>query len=308
MLRDNLQRVHSLANAIAGSVAAMLSLVSSSQTNVSMRTRWLLILILLSATGCTLLRQPSNDRNWSPDQAVLPSAEFSGSIVRIHNIRNCKYRTAEDYTVNFYDKDFDLGKIQSVDFVMVPFSDMPGGAHTFLSFCFEGNQYVDVSVEVRKQKGETYSMKRALIKPYELMYVVGDERDLIQLRTNHWLEDVYVYRAKAAPQDVGKLFVDVMQRTNQLKDHPEFYRLLSNNCTTNIRRHVNDVSPSKIPYTYQVLLPGYSDKLAYELGLIDNSEPFERVKLQARVNALAYIYRDDPEFSTRIREEQAKLR
>ena len=165
-----------------------------------------------------------------------------------------------------------------------------------------------MSVEVRKEKGQQYSMKRALVHPYELMYVVGDERDLIQLRTNHWLEDVYVYRAKASPEDVRRLFVDVMQRANHLVDNPEFYKLLTNNCTTNIRRHVNDVSPGKIPYTYQVLLPGYSDKLAYELGLIDNSEPFERVKLQARVNALAYIYRDDPEFSTRIREEQATLR
>jgi hypothetical protein len=275
-----------------------------------MRNCWILCLILLSATGCQLTRQPSNNRNWSPDQAVLPSAEFKGDQVRIHNIRNCKYRTAEDYTVNFYDKDFDLSKIESVDFVMVPFSDMPGGAHTFLSFCFEGNQFIDVSVEVRKEKGQKYSMKHALVHPYELMYVVGDERDLIQLRTNHWLEDVYVYRAKASPADVRRLFVDVMQRANYLVDHPEFYKLITNNCTTNIRRHVNDVSPGKIPYTYQVLLPGYSDKLAYDLGLIDNEEPFERVKLQARVNALAYVYRDDPEFSAKIRaeQEQAKLR
>ena len=203
-----------------------------------MRNCWIIGLLLLTSTGCTLVRHPSNNRNWSPDQAVLPSAEFSGETVRIHNIRNCKYRTAEDFTVNFYDKDFDLSKIRTVDFVMVPFSDMPGGAHTFLSFGFEGEQYVDVSVEVRKEKGEKYSMKRAVTHPYELMYVVGDERDLIQLRTNHWLEDTYVYRAKAPPEEVRKLFVDVMQRANHLVDHPEFYNLFTNNCTTNIRQHV----------------------------------------------------------------------
>ena len=100
-----------------------------------MRNFWIILLLLLSAMGCTLVRKPSNHRDWSPDQAVLPSADFNGDTVRIHNIRNCKYRTAEDYSVSFYDKDFDLSKIQSVDFVMVPFSDMPGGAH-FFEFLF----------------------------------------------------------------------------------------------------------------------------------------------------------------------------
>jgi hypothetical protein len=52
-----------------------------------------------------------------------------------------------------------------------------------------------------------------------------------------------------------------------------------------------------------VLLPGFSDQLAYELKLIDTSVPFEELKQRSRVNELALKYRDDPQFSARIRGE-----
>jgi hypothetical protein len=36
---------------------------------------------------------PSNDRDWQPDVAVLPSATVDGDRVTLHNIRNTAYRT-----------------------------------------------------------------------------------------------------------------------------------------------------------------------------------------------------------------------
>jgi hypothetical protein len=219
----------------------------------------------------------------------------------VHNIRNCEYRCVDDYTVRHYDKTFDLDKIQSVDFIMVPFSNMPAGAHTFLSFGFEGPEYVAISVEARREKGELYTASGGLTRQFELMYIVGDERDLIQLRSIHRLDDVYVYRCVAPRAEVRALFVDMLKRTNQLRKKPEFYDLVTNNCTTNLVSHINNVSPGRVPYTYQVLFPGYSDRLAYDMGLIKNDKPFEQIKDEARVNKLAYIYRDREDFSALIR-------
>jgi hypothetical protein len=51
---------------------------------------------------------PSNDRDWQPDVAVLPSATVDGDRVTLHNIRNIAYRTATDFTPRYYDKTFDL--------------------------------------------------------------------------------------------------------------------------------------------------------------------------------------------------------
>jgi hypothetical protein len=256
-------------------------------------------LATLLAMGC---KTPSNEGKWSPNQAVLPWAEFKGNLVTVHNIRNTVYRSAEDYDVAHYDKTFDLDRLDSVDFVMVPLEEVPGGAHTFLSFGFDNRDYVAISVEVRRAKGEEFSPLRSLTRPYELMYVVGDERDLIQLRSIHWLEDVYMYQAQAPRPQMRALFVDMLERANKLKREPEFYDLVNNNCTTNIVRHVNRVAPGSIPYGYQVLFPAYSDRLAYHLNLIKIDGTFARTRQQARINNLAYVFREHPDFSAKIRE------
>jgi uncharacterized protein DUF4105 len=259
---------------------------------------WLVCaLAALVGSGC---RGPSNRRDWSPNQAVLPTADFSGDQVTVHNIRNTVYRSADDYTVQHYDKTFDLDKLDSVDFLMVPLPEVPGAAHTFLSFGFEGRDYVAISVEVRRKKGEEFSAARSMAKPYELIYVVGDERDLIELRTIHWLEDVYMYQADAPREEMRALFVDMLKRANQLKRKPEYYNLVTNNCTTNIVRHINRVAPNSVP-PYEVILPINADRLAYHLKLIKADGPFERTKLESRINEVAYINRDQPDFSVKIR-------
>ena len=265
------------------------------------------IAIALALGGNLGCRSATNTRNWAPNQAVLSTAEFDGHLVTVHNVRNTTYRTADDYTVRHYDKTYNLDKLDSVDFVMVPLPEVPGGAHTFLSFGFSGQDYVAISVEVRREKGEEFSAARSVSEPYELMYVVGDERDLIGLRTIHWLEDVYMYRANSPKPQMQALFVDMLKRANKLAQEPEYYNLVSNNCTTNIVRHINNVAPNRVPYTYQVLFPAYSDRLAYHLNLIETDRTFERTKENARVNELAYINRDQPDFSVKIRQNYSAV-
>ncbi len=245
--------------------------------------------------------RPSNDRDWAPEQAVLSYAEFMGDKVLVHNIRCAKYNSDEDVKVDYYDKTFDLAKIKSVDFLVCPFASSPGMAHTMLSFGFEGEQYLAVSVEIRKEKGESYDPLKGLLHQYEIMYVVADERDLIQLRTNLWQNEVFLYQTKATPKAARELFVDVIGRVNKLRVAPEFYDTLTNNCTTNIAQHVNRLFPDRVPLDYRVLLAGYSDRLAYDLGLLDTDIGFEETRARARVNYLAYLHRNDADFSAQIR-------
>lgn len=258
------------------------------------------MLIVLMA-GCKVWR-PSNDRLWSADQAVLPYAEIDGNRVTIHNIRNCKYRSETDYTVEHYDRTFDLSELETVDFIVVPFAEAPQLAHTMLSFGFGGRDYLACSVEIRKEMGETYSPIKGMLRQYELMYVLGDERDLVLLRTNHRLSEVYLYRSRATPQQARDLFLDVLARVNKLYEQPEFYNALTNNCTTNIVQHVNRLAPGRVPYGLAVLLPGYSDRYAYDLGLLDTDASFEETRARAKINMAAWLYRDAPDFSVRIRQ------
>jgi hypothetical protein len=245
--------------------------------------------------------KPSNDRDWTPEQALLANAKFHGNLATVHNIRNCRWRRQDDFTVDYYDKTFDLNKLLSVDFIVVPFNEMPSLGHTMLSFGFEDGEHLAISVEIRKERGEMYNPIGGMFQEYELIYVVADERDVIQKRVNCDLSDVYLYRSVATPEQARSLFKDVMKRVNKLAREPEFYDTLTNNCTTNIRNHINHLKSDEVPYDYRVLLPGYSDHLAYDLGLIERHGSFEETRMEARINYEAYLYRDSPEFSQRIR-------
>ncbi len=263
--------------------------------------RWAsLALGTLLPLGCAA---PSNYGDWSPEMAVLPYAQWHGNQATVHNVRDCSYYLADDQVVvKHYDKTFDLDKLQSVDFIVVPFAGMPWLAHTMLSFDFGGEDRLAVSAEVRLKRDETYHLIKGFLHGYELTYVVGDERDLIKLRTQYRKVDVYVYPTVATPDQSRALFADVFARVNRLAQQPEFYDTLTNNCTTNIARHINHLAPREIPpYDLRVLLPGYSDRLAYDLGLLQHFGSFEQTRERAHVNALAAVYRDDPQFPEKIR-------
>jgi hypothetical protein len=263
--------------------------------------RWApLALGTLLSLGCAA---PSNYRDWSPELAELPYAQWHGNQATVHNVRDCSYYLADDQVVvEHYDKTFDLDKLQSVDFVVVPFAGMPWLAHTMLSFDFGGEDRLAVSAEVRLKRGESYHLLQGFLHAYELTYVVGDERDMVKVRTQYRNVDVYIYPTVATPDQSRALFADVFQRVNHLAQQPEFYDSLTNNCTTNIARHINHLKTHEIPpYDLRVLLPGYSDRLAYDLGLIKHFGSFDETRARAHVNDLAAVYRDDPQFSEKIR-------
>lgn len=264
------------------------------------------VLVLLLVLGCAPLVgckafAPTNNRTWAPDQARLPIAEIRRDEITIHNVRNCRYATADNYVVQYYDKQLRLSDVQTVDFIVVPFDDTPSIAHTMLSFGLTDGDYLVSSVEIRKEHDETYSPVKGFFNQYELMYVIGDERDLVNLNSNYYKSKVHLYRTKASPEQAQDLFVDVLKRANKLAADPEFYNTLTNNCTTNIVSHVNKIVPNSVPYDVRILLPGYSDEYAYQLGLLDNSIPFEELRERSQINHLAERYRDDPQFSQYIR-------
>lgn len=271
--------------------------------------RWslfaLAILTVFAATsGCAPIStslSPSNDRDWRADQAILPYAKFKDEKVKLYNVRNCSYSTPEDFIVRHYDKTYDLNKLRTVDFLVIPFPDSPDLAHTMLSFGFEPEDYVVISIEIRREKGEEYSPISGALKQYEIMYVVADERDAIGVRANYRNNDVYLYRSTATSEQAKALFVDMIKRANKLRASPEWYDTFSNNCTTNIVSHVNKLRPGSVPLSVTTLLTGHSDRLAYNLGLLDRSRPFEELKQLSRINELAGRFSESTDFSQRIR-------
>lgn len=268
-------------------------------------TLLLLVATCLGCSGFTKVLAPSNSRNWSADQAVLPYAQFQGNQVTVRNVRFCRYFNEDAYVVNHYDQTYDLNDLKSVDFFIIPFENMPAIAHTMLSFEFVSDkgkkEHLIASVEIRKEEGEEYAAWKGTARQYELMYVLADERDAVLVRANNRGEDVYLYRTTATPEQSRQLLVDVLGRTNELASRPEFYNTVTNNCTTNIARHINRIVPNRLRYDYQILLPGYSDKLAYKEGLIQHHGTFEETKARAYVTPKAIMHANREDFSQLIR-------
>lgn len=250
--------------------------------------------------GWWLTLRPSNDRDWQPDLAVLAHADIEGNRVTIHNIRNCDYRTETDFDVRYYDKTFDLDKIQTADLFMVYWGS-PNMAHTMVSFGLEGGDYVCFSIETRKEKGEGYSAVKGLFRQFELVYIVADERDVVRLRTNYRQgEEAYLFRLNASPAQVREFFLNYLHRMNSLRQRPEWYSAVTHNCTTSIR--MQRAAADRAPWDWRMLVNGHGDKLLYERGLIFTNLPLAELKERAHINPRARVADKEADFSRLIRQ------
>jgi hypothetical protein len=244
----------------------------------------------------------SNNRNWQREVARVPYATIQGDEVTIHDIRNLNYRTETDFDANYYAKTFDLGKLDSVDLIAVYWMG-DAIAHIMLSFGFQEKEYIAFSIETRKEEGEDYSTIKGFFKQYELIYVAGDERDLIRVRTDYRnpREDVYVYRTRITKENARKLFMEYIRQINSMKEKPEWYNTMTTNCTTNVVRHIRAFG-GRVRYTWKILLSGYTPQYAYELGGLDTTIPFDELKKRSYINPKAQAIGNDPDFSRKIRE------
>jgi hypothetical protein len=271
----------------------------------SRRWRWRGILafavVLALLLGWWSTIRPSNDRDWQPEAARLPEATIEGDLVTVRNIRDFDYRTETDFTPRYYDRTFDMRRLDRVDLVAVYWMG-PAIAHIFLTFGF-GADHLAISIEARKERGEGYSSLGGFFRQYELIYIVGDERDLIRLRTNYRKgppEDVYLYRVQGPPENARRVFLQYMRAINRLRERPVFYNTLTTNCTNVILVNTR-VNPEHLPFSWKILLSGYTPEYVYEQGRLDQSLPFDELRRRSLINAAAQAADQDPDFSRRIR-------
>lgn len=246
--------------------------------------------------------EPSNDRDWQPDVARLAHAEINGDLVTVRNVRNFDYRSETDYTPHYDDRTYDLGKLRSVDLIAVYWMG-PAIAHTILSFGFEGGDPLAISIETRKEQGETYSTARGFFKQYELHYVVADERDVVRLRTNYRKdppEEVYVYRLHGPLENGRRVFLQYMQRINDLKARPEFYNTLIDNCTTGIWMNAR-INPGHVPLSWKIFASGYLPEYLHGVGMLAPGVPFAELQRLGYINARAQAAGEAADFSRLIR-------
>ncbi len=266
-----------------------------------------IVLLALAWAVLALPQRPSATRDWDGDHARLARATFEGdSVVTVRDVRDFAYTSSTAYTAGYRTERLALDSIESAWFILTPFSSTwRGPAHAFVSFGFRGGQYVSISVEARRERGETYGLVPGVLRRFELAYIVGTERDLIGRRALFDGDDVFLYPIASPKGRVRQMFVEMLQRANAVQDRPEFYNTLTNNCTSNLVDHVNRMIPGRIPSSLQTVLPGYADELALSLGLIDARGTLDDVRARFRINDRARASSGAHDFSLAIRRGMA---
>jgi len=242
----------------------------------------------------------SNNRVWADEVGQMTAGVVNGPEVTLANVRNFDWRTSTDYTVRWENRTYDLDKIASVDLLLSYWSS-PAIAHTLVSFGFEDGNFVTFSVEIRKEKHESFSEIGGFFKEFETSVIAADERDIVRVRTNIRKEDVYLYRVNMRKPAMRSLFMAYVDEANGLVETPRFYNTITANCTTIVFAMVSRIVPG-LPIDYRLLFSGYLP--AYIVGVNGFAPGFtlEQLRAGGAISAGAQAADTAPDFSRRIRE------
>lgn len=240
-----------------------------------------------------------NEREWQPDVSQLARMRVEGERLNVTNLRNFEYRSRTDFVPRWEERSYDLAQITGLDLAVCDWG-AKGIVHTMVSWEFGDGEHLVVSIETRKEVGESYSALRGFFRQFELYYVVGDERDLIGVRTNVRGERVRLYRLAVSPANARALLLAYARRIDDLANDPDWYNALTHNCTTSIRLHAVELGLEQ-PWNWRILVNGRGEELLYMRRMVSTALPFEELRERSDVSEEARAAGNAPDFSARIR-------
>jgi len=245
--------------------------------------------------------QPSHERQWADDVARLLDARVDGDRIVLHNVRNFDWRSETDYTARWETREYRLSQLASADLVMSYWMG-PHIAHTLVSFAFDDGQRLVFSLEIRKERGESFSAIGGFFRRFEQVIVAADERDIVRTRSNARGEQVYLYRLNASRAQLRDVLRDYLRRADALRAAPSFYNTLTSNCTTILFELARSIDPG-LPLDWRLLASGHFAEYAWDHGALTPDVPYAELRRLGHVNARALqADRDGRDYSTAIRE------
>ena len=185
------------------------------------RRHWRAVLVYAAAYALLLAWSgsisASNDKNWAADVVHGITGIVDGDRLSVRNVRNFSWRTELDYSEQWEQRTYDLSKLRSLDLFLVYWMG-PSIAHTIMSFGFDDGRYLDFSIELRRTPNDQYSALAGFFKTHELVFIGGDERDLMTLRTVR-NEQILLYRLRTPPERARALLDWRIILTGHLPDY-----------------------------------------------------------------------------------------
>lgn len=242
---------------------------------------------------------PMQNRSWADDVARNVTGSVKGSVVTLDNVRNFDWRSDDDYTVRWEQRSYNLDELRTVDTALSYWTG-PLIAHTLVSFGFADGRFLTFSIEIRKEKGESFSAIGGFFKHFETSLIAADERDIMRVRTNARGEDIHLYRVMMPRAAMRSLFLAYLDEADELKRKPRFYNTLTANCTTIVFEMARRIVPG-LPLDYRLLASGYLDRYLFDVRALVPGLTFQQLRDGGHITARARAANDDPEFSHAIR-------
>ena len=254
------------------------------------------------------------DREWSPEVSRIFSYEKQGQLVTIHNVRNFDWRTTDQYDERWETRTYNLDDITGVN-IITSYWMGPQIAHTLVSFNFSNQRPLVFSIEIRKEKNESFSAIGGFFRQFELSLIAADEKDIVYTRSNIRGEQVYFFPVRLPKAESQALFEEYLSKSADLAKHPKWYNTLTSNCTTLVFDMAQAISAQKLPTDYRLIASGYLPNYLYDLGALNHQwsmhEWYEKAHVNPRTDEYAHFkYQNSANFSKVLRlglpEEYAK--
>ncbi len=259
-----------------------------------------LVSVLIAVVWWTSMT-PRQDRVWADDVAQrLHVTAFDGRHVVLDNVRDFTWRTEQDYDARWVRREYDLAQLRSADLVLSYWMG-PAIAHTLVSFGFDDGRHLVFSVEIRKERNESFSALGGFFRQFEMTLVAAEETDIIRTRTNARGEDVYLYRIEGLDRSqLRALFAGYLQQARQLDAEPAFYNTLTSNCTTIVFDLARQIEPG-LPMDYRLLASGYLAGYAYDQHALVAGVDLATLKTRGRITERALQPQAQQDYSGWIR-------
>ena len=234
------------------------------------------------------VRVPSLTRTWDEDVRVLSGVEaLPDGALRLTAVRDWRYSRDAVVSKDYVDVRYDPDEVTGL-WVYEQELGMGGRiAHTFLVFEFPEsygpNRWLGLSVETRREAGETYSLVGGVLQSFEVTHIWANEEDLVTRRVEHLDYPLTRYRVTVSNETIARLFRQFVDETAALATAPRWYNTVATNCTSSLIQYVNEVQPGSIPWHYSFVLTGRTDDYLARLGYLDagSAQPVTREWLAA---------------------------
>lgn len=243
---------------------------------------------LLGAVGLFLLvafsATPRLDRDWVDNLERMPDIEMRRDGFSMTHVRDWSYAQAleEDgdkmagVTRSEASFEGDFSVLRNVWFMIEPHPGMEMMAHTLVLFEFADDRMVGLTIEARKEEGETYSALWGTFNAFELAYIWATPKDLLTRRAVYLDHDVLVYPLALSDEQELSFLSRLLDKTVAISSKARWYNTLFSNCTNELAKTAD------LDWHHAFIMTGYSAERLFELGLIPGDD-FESTKARARM-------------------------